>query len=90
MESKTLGFVKTLRNYMGGVTFNINCNRYERFVTKLMSTHGLLNEVPDNFTYRGKDGEWVTFKYTEYLSCHNQNKHWVGYLNNMSHDPIGL
>ena len=52
MEGKPLGFVKTLRQDMGGVPFNIHCTRDDRFVTKLMSTHGLLNEVPDNSTYR--------------------------------------
>ena len=52
MEGKPLGFVKTLMQDMVGVPFNIHFTRAYRFVTKLMSTHGLLNEVPDNSTYR--------------------------------------
>ena len=52
MDGKPLVFVKTLRQDMAGLPFNIHCARDERFVTKLMSTHGLLNEVPDHSTYR--------------------------------------
>ena len=55
-----------------------------------MSTHGLLNKVPDHYTYRKKYGEWVTFKYADYLSLHNHIKHWVDDVNNRRHDPIGL
>ena len=73
---------------MGGVPFNIHCTRDDRFVTKLMSTHGLLNEVPDHSTYRQKNGEWVTFKYAEYLSRHNHINHWVDDVNNRRHGPI--
>ena len=54
MEVKTLGFVKTLIQDMVGVPSNIHCTRDDRFVTKLMSTYGLLNEVPDHSTYRQK------------------------------------
>ena len=49
----------------------IHFTRYDRFVTKLMSTHGLLKEVDDHKTYRQKDGAWVSFNYVEYLSRHN-------------------
>ena len=45
MEGKPLGFFKTLIQDMGGVPFNIHCTRDDRFITKLMSTHRLLNEV---------------------------------------------
>ena len=89
-EGKPLGFVKTLRQDMEGIPFNVHCTRDDRFVTKLMSTHGLLAEVEDHKTYRQKDGEWVTFNYTEYLSRHNRSKHWVDDVNNRRHDPIGL
>ena len=75
MDGKPLVFVKTLRKDMEGVPFNINCTRYERFVTKLMRTHRLLNEVLGNSTYRKKYGEWVTFKCADYLSHHNNSKH---------------
>ena len=56
----------------------------------MMSTHGMLNEVPDNSTYRKKDGEWVTFKYAKYLSRPNHSKHWVDDVNKRRHDHIGL
>ena len=55
-----------------------------------MSTHGLLKKVPDHSTYRQKDGEWVTLKCTEYLSYHNNSKHWVDGVNNRRYDSIGL
>ena len=90
MDGKPLGFVKTSRQDTGGVPFNVHCTIDERFVTKLMITHGLLNKVPDNSTYRKKYGEWVTFKYAKYLSSHNYNKHWVDDVNNRRHYPIDI
>ena len=90
MEGKPLGFVKTLRQDMRGIPLKINCTRDDRFVTKLMRTHGLLNEVPNHSTYQQKDGEWVTFKYANYLSRHNHSKHWVDDGNNRRHDTIYL
>jgi len=89
-EGKPLGFTKTLRQDMDGIPFNVHCTRDDRFVTKMMSTHGLLNEVSDHKTYRQKDGQWTTFNYAEYLSRHNRSKHWVDDVNNRRHDPIGL
>ena len=56
MEGKPLVFVKTLRQYRGGIPFNIHCNIYDRFITKLISTHRLPNEVPDHSTNRKKMG----------------------------------
>ena len=90
MEGKPLGFVKTLRQDMGGVPFNIHYTRDDRFSTELMSTHRLLNELPDHYTYWQKDGDWVTFEYAEYLSHHNHSNHWVDYVNNRRRDPIGI
>ena len=90
MYGKPLGFVKTLRQDIGVLPFNTHCTRDDRFVTKLMSTHGLLNKVPDYPNYQNKYGERVTFKYTEYLSYHNHSKHWVDDVNNRRHDPIGI
>ena len=90
MEGKPFGFVKTLMQYMGEIPFNIHCNIDDRFVTKLMSTQGLLNEVPDHSTYRQKYVEWVTFKYAEYLSRHNHRNNCVDDVNNMRNDTIGI
>ena len=89
-EGKPLGFVKTYRQMIEGIPFNVHCTRDDRFVTKMMSTHGLLTEVEDHTTYRQKGLEWVKFNYSEYLSCHNHSKHWVDDVNNRRHDPIGL
>ena len=90
MEGKPLGLVKILRQDMAGVPFNIHCTMDDRFVTKLMITHRILNKVPNHSTYRQKNREWVTFKYVEYLSHHNDIKHWVDGLNHRSHDNIGI
>ena len=56
MKGKPHIFVKNLRQDMGGVTLKINCTRDNRFVIKLMSTNGLINEVTDHSTYRKKWG----------------------------------
>ena len=52
MEGKPLGFVKTLRQDIGGVPFKIHCTRDDRFVTKLMRTHVVLNKVPNHSTHQ--------------------------------------
>ena len=75
---------------MDGVTFNIHCTCDDRFITKMMSTHGLINLVPSHTTWRQVDGAWVSFHYAEYLSRHNRIKHWVDDVNNRRHDHIGL
>ena len=85
MEGRPLGSIKTSRHDMGGITFNIHCTRDDRFFTKLMSTHRLLNEVPDSSTYRQQDGEWVTFKYAEYFFRHNHSNHRVDDVNSRRH-----
>lgn len=90
-DGKPLGFSKTLKQDMDGIPFYVHCNRDTKFVTKMMSTHGLLTTVPDHITYRQKpSGEWVSFAYPEFLSHHNHSKHWVDDVNNRRHDPIGL
>ena len=90
-EGKPLGHAETYRQVIDGVTFNVHCTRDDRFVTKMMSTHGLLEPVNDHTTYRQeRNGTWVKFNYTEYLSRHNRSKHWVDDVNNRRHDPIGL
>ena len=73
---------------MGGRVSTYTAPEMTVFFTKLMSTHGLLNEVPNNSTYQQKYGEWVKFKYARYLSRHIHSKHWVDDVNNRRHDPI--
>ena len=89
-NNKALGYSETLKQVADGKQFLIHCTKEEKYVTKLMSTHGLINEVPDHTTYRYVNGEWVSFKYTEPISRHNNAKHWVDDVNNRRHAPIGL
>ena len=90
-EGKPLGHCKSLLQDMEGIPFYVHCCRDSKYVTKMMSTHGLLTSVPDHVTYRQKpDGGWESFCYPEFLSNHNNSKHWVDDVNNRRHDPIGL
>ena len=88
--SKSLGEVETLKQTIDGKSFYVHCTKDDRYVTKLMSTHGLMTTVEDHVTYRYVDGQWKSFKYTEPLSRHNTCKHWIDDVNNRRHDPIGL
>ena len=90
-DGKGLGFSKTLKQDMDGILFYVHCSKDTKFVTKMMSTHGLLTPIPDHKTYRqNESGQWVSFNYPEFLSRHNHSKHWVDDINNRCHDPIGL
>lgn len=90
-DGKELGFSKTLKQDMDGILFYVHCSKDTKFVTKMMSTHGLLTPIPDHKTYRqNESGQWVSFNYPEFLSRHNHSKHWVDDINNRRHDPIGL
>ena len=88
--NKELDSTKTFRQVFEGKPFLVNCHKEDRYVTKLMSTHGLINEIPTHKTYRKVAGECKTFNYTEPISNHNHSKHWVGDVNARRHDPIGL
>ena len=88
---KRLGYCESLKQDMEGIPFYVHCCKDSKYVTKMMSTHGLLTTVPDHITYRQKpDGTWESFNYAEFLSNHNRSKHWVDDVNNRRHDPIGL
>ena len=89
-RNKAIGYAETLRQVFNGKQFLIHCTKEEKYVTKLMSTHGLLNEVSNHATYRYINGEWMSFKYTEPVSRHNKAKHWVDDVNQRRHAPIGL
>ncbi len=90
MMTKRLGETHTFVQDLEGVRFYVHCTRDSNCVTKIMSTHGLLEEIQDHPTWRLVDGEWKTFKYAEPLSHHNRAKHWVDDVNNCRHAPIGL
>jgi hypothetical protein len=44
---KPLGHMETFIQELGGVRFFIHCTRDADYVTKIMSTHGVLEEIQD-------------------------------------------
>jgi hypothetical protein len=90
MSPKPLGYSESFVQEIRGKRFFIHCTKDRDYVTKMMSSHGVLDEIQDHVTYRLIDGKWESFKYAEYLSPHNGAKHWVDDVNNRRHDPIGL
>ena len=90
MMAKPLGATETFMQELGGIRFFVHCTRDADYITKIMSTHGVLKEIQDHPTWHFVDGEWKTFKYAEPFSRHNRAKHWVDDVNNRRHDPIGL
>jgi hypothetical protein len=90
MSGKPLGSTETFVQYFNGVPFYIHCTQDCDYVTKIMSMHGVLDEIQDHPTWRLVNREWKTFKYAELFSQHNQARHWVNHVNNRHHDPIAL
>ena len=88
--TKEMGESMTIKQIIDGKEFLVHCQKDDRYVTKVMSTHGLLNKVPEHTTYRYVGNVWKSFNYVEPMSCHNHAKHWVDDVNNRRHDPIGL
>jgi hypothetical protein len=87
MVTKPLGHTETFVQEMEGQQFLVHCTKDRDYVTKIMSPHGVLDEIQDNATWRLMDGVWRTFKYAEPFSRHNCAKHWVDDVNNHCHDP---
>ena len=69
--NKELGNAKTFTQVFDGMPFLVHFHKGDMYVTKLMSTHGLINEITTHKTYRIVTGEWKTFNYTEPISRHN-------------------
>ena len=90
MSRKELGEVESFVQDLGGIPFFVHCCKDDKYVTKIMSTHGTLDEVEGHSTWRCVNGEWKSFRYAEPFSRHNKGKHWVDDVNNRRHDPIGL
>jgi hypothetical protein len=90
MLSKPLGAMETFVQEMCGKPFYVHCTRNHDYMTKIMSTHGVLDEIQDHLTWGLVNGEWRTFKYAEPFSRHNHAKNWVDDVNNWRHDPIAL
>ena len=88
--NKEIGSAKTFRQVLDGNPFLVHFHNDDRYVTKMMITHGLIHEITSHKTCRIVAGEWKTFNYTEPISRHNHSKHWVDDANARSHDSIGL
>ncbi len=90
-EGKDLGHSDCYVQEMEGKKFLVHCHREDKYVQKIMSTHGMTQEVETSEAWRrGKDGQWGKFKYTEPIANHVTSKHWVDDVNNRRHAPIGL
>ena len=61
MLSKPLGSMETFVQDMCGKHFYIHCNCNQDFVTKTMSTHGILDGIQDHSTWQLVGGEWKMF-----------------------------
>ena len=85
-----LGETETYVQDVNGTHFLVHCCRDADWTTKIMSTHGLLDENQDHPTWRKVNGEWKTFKYAEPFSRHNKGKHWVDDINKCCHALISL
>ena len=83
MKHVCYGYVQ----HIDGVPFLVHCHKEEKYVCKVMSTHGLLVET-DKVTYWRIGNEWKSFKYTEAIANHNTSKHWVDDVNQRRHAPI--
>eukprot|EP00984_Skeletonema_dohrnii_P023854 scaffold12953_cov123-Skeletonema_dohrnii-CCMP3373.AAC.9 len=88
-NGKELGTSETLKQVIDGKEFLVHCQKDDGYVTKMMSTHGLNNEV-DHPTSRRVGNERKRFKYTEPISNHKRSAHWVDDVNNRRHGSIGL
>ncbi len=86
MSRKELGEVESFLQDLGGIPFFVHCCKDDKYVTKIMSTHGTLDEVEGHSTWRCVNGEWKSFRYVEPFSRHNKGKHWVDDVNNRRHD----
>ena len=77
-----LGVAKTYVQTIEDTKFLIHCHKDDRYVCKIMSTHGLMTPVEDHTTYRYIRGEQKSFTYCKLMSCHNHAKHWVDDVKN--------
>ena len=89
-KDKEIGSTETFTQNIDGKEFHVHCQKEDKYVTKIMSTHGLITDVVDHRAYRYLDGQWKSFLYPEPISRHNRAKHWVDDHNSRRHDPIGL
>ncbi len=79
-----------LTQTVDGICFLVHCCQDSKYVSKIMSTHGMLDECQEHKTWQKVDGHLRLFNYTEPFSRYTHAKHWVDDHNNQWHDPIGL
>jgi hypothetical protein len=90
MMAKSLGEMETFVQDLNGVPFFVHCTRNDKYMTKIVLTHGTLEEKEDHSTWRCVSRSWKMFNYVETFLRRNGRKLWVGDINNHRHDPIGL
>jgi hypothetical protein len=90
MMAKPFGTTETFVQELGGLHFFVHCTCDADYVTKIMSTHGVLEEIQDHPTWRLLTGNGRRLSTQNPFSRHNRAKHWVDDVNNHQHDLIGL
>ena len=61
--AKVMGGSMTIKQIIDDKEFLVHCQKDDRYITKIMSTHGLLNKVPELTTYRYVGNVWKSFNY---------------------------
>eukprot|EP01082_Thalassiosira_pseudonana_P012650 g11200.t1 g11200 contig5:354636-355736(+) len=88
-EGKQIGDFECFVQEKDDKQFLIHCHKEDKYVCKVMSMHGRIEETDREAWRIGKDG-WSSFKYTDAITNHCIAKHWVDDVNNRRHAPIGL
>ena len=88
--NKDIGTVMTYKQVIERIDFFINCQKDDCYVTKIMSTHGTVNEVQGHAMFWMVRGEQIPCNYAEPHSGHNKANHQVDDHNNGGHDPIEI
>ena len=60
-ENHQLGECETLMQSVDGIHFLIHCYGESNFVSKIMLTHGMLDECQEHKTWWKVDGHWQSF-----------------------------
>ncbi len=61
MAGKGLGETEMYVQEINGTRFLVHCCKDAEWVTKIMSTHGVLDKNQDHATWREVNGQWKTF-----------------------------
>ncbi len=87
---KDLDKMMIFKQQMDSIDFLVHCTKDANYVIKIMSLHGMLDEIQNHPTGHQIGRVWWLFKYLEPILGHNHAKHWVDDHNNRRHAPIGL